>query len=813
MKTRCLLAIMIIISILLLGCNKDKGELLDTPTNTSVSNTPSITIKPTAKPTVTVAPIPTKIPTPTVVTTPTPLPIAEHVDLNNSMTPKDYPVVDGSTATIPLSQAVYQIATGASAEDAAVAIVHTKTTQSYYNLVYGTADLLIVYEPSDEVKKFLSDNGYKLQIKPIGKDALVFMANSSNPVESLTKEQLVQIYSGKITNWSQVGGEDMELLAFQRPVNSGSQTLMLKHVMGNVPMTEGPQVQTYSEMEGILKAMAEYTNEANTLGYSVFYYAKNMYHLPELRFMKVNEVEPSLQTIYDNSYPFINEFYAVIREDEPLNSNAHKIFDWLTQEEGQQLVKDTGYVPVSLPPSKNVDEVNINPDQIPEDYVYIVETDTIAQEGINLSTVTIYQNHWEVRRIFKNVSNINDTGLVGKDTLTNISLAIHDNANEYSFRSGLYDVGEDKFLLTPKYEVLYPVDKDKLYYFTWEEDQYSVYDREGKQKISGKLAGQYMYTEEKGDYYWIYEDSLPSGISVQIYDKKFKLVRKIPYDYSNQVIYTDDGTISFSKDKFLKHFKYPVNDKKEFYIATYSDNIIIVDYDNYFWVMDYKLNVIKKHQKAGEGYYTYYQIVNDIYQEIIDGNKKEKEWNFYDLEGNRIVDEDGNSYYESAGGSYRSANKQYVYESCLYHTQDDWMDVRMNETGEIFTLKLEHSDDYYVDFLCGDYIVVKPDDKENQETRIYYQENLLCVLDRTYYVYEEQYSGGILLYENLENYNNLNYFKINPQGQITYRSAFKEKILSMDEKYIQVNRGNYSAVIDYQGNYIMKTIWDGLSDD
>ncbi|MHB8129714.1 MAG: PstS family phosphate ABC transporter substrate-binding protein, partial [Mobilitalea sp.] len=254
-KKITLLLCLILISTIAVGCkNKDVKT-----GSTEVSSPPTITI----------------VPKPTTAPTATPIPsFTGH--LAGIMSKEDYPIVDGSTATIPLSEAVYQLATGATPEEAAVDIVHTKTSNCYYRMMKKEVDLLIVYAPSEQVLAEIEKDGNKLDIKPIGKDALVFMANSSNKVESLTNDQLVDIYSGKVKNWSEVGGADKEIFAFQRPENTGSQTLMQKLVMGETPMISGPNIISYETMEGILEAMADYTNGGNTLGYSVFYYAQNM---------------------------------------------------------------------------------------------------------------------------------------------------------------------------------------------------------------------------------------------------------------------------------------------------------------------------------------------------------------------------------------------------------------------------------------------------------------------------------------------------------------------------------------------------------
>jgi phosphate transport system substrate-binding protein len=116
----------------------------------------------------------------------------------------NYPKVDGSTATLPLSQALYARITGADMEEAAEVIQHTKTTNAYFALMEKEADLLIVGEANEAIDAYAKERGVALLSKPIALDAFVFLVNGQNPVESLTIEQIVDIYSGKSSigrNW------------------------------------------------------------------------------------------------------------------------------------------------------------------------------------------------------------------------------------------------------------------------------------------------------------------------------------------------------------------------------------------------------------------------------------------------------------------------------------------------------------------------------------------------------------------------------------------------------------------------------------
>lgn len=256
----------------------------------------------------------------------------------------DYPRVDGSTATLPLSYRLMEEATGVDEAAAKLAIRHNKTTESFYALVDGRADLLLVYEPSQDAWDYAEEQGVGLEVQAIGYDAPVFLINDGNPVESLTHEEIVGIYTGKITNWSQVGGDDLDIVAYQRVENSGSQVMMRAQVMQGVEMVDAPKEFRTSEMGELVDAIASYKNTANSIGYSVYYYIDNMYMKSGIKLLKVNGVEPTNATIASGEYPYRQPFYAVIRADAAEDSPARQLFNWLKTPEGRQLVEDAGYV-------------------------------------------------------------------------------------------------------------------------------------------------------------------------------------------------------------------------------------------------------------------------------------------------------------------------------------------------------------------------------------------------------------------------------------------------------------------------------------
>lgn len=260
---------------------------------------------------------------------------------------ENYPRIDGSTANMPMMAEIRSEFLG---EDLTTAENNTKVTTTDYawrNLVEGKADLLLVYEPSAETKKIIDESNVKLKITPIGRDALVFIVNEKNPVKNLTTENLRDIYSGKITNWKELGGEDVKIEAYQREFNSGSQTLFLKLLMKDTVPMDPPEKYKIFGMEGLIKEIASYNDSGNAIGFSVYYYAKKMYAVPGLRLINVDNVEPNDNTIASGEYPYLNEYYLVIREDTPEDSETMKLYNFINSKAGTEAIKKAGYIPVN----------------------------------------------------------------------------------------------------------------------------------------------------------------------------------------------------------------------------------------------------------------------------------------------------------------------------------------------------------------------------------------------------------------------------------------------------------------------------------
>jgi ABC-type phosphate transport system substrate-binding protein len=260
-------------------------------------------------------------------------------------TRNNFPKVDGSTSLVPLAQAVASVMLGESRESVSDLINFSKTTQSYRNLLAGKCDVLIVSEPNPAVYQEMNKAGFQYEETVIANDALVFMVNEKNPVNSLTAEQLKDIYSGKIKNWSEVGGEDIEIMPFQRNEGAGSQVLMKSLVMKDTPLMEAPVSLVAGEMGELMKAVKNFDNTSQAIGYSVYYYANDMKMARGLKIISVDGIEPNDDTIREHRYPFISRYYSVIPAKASAGSPSRILYDWLSSAEGQALILKEGYVP------------------------------------------------------------------------------------------------------------------------------------------------------------------------------------------------------------------------------------------------------------------------------------------------------------------------------------------------------------------------------------------------------------------------------------------------------------------------------------
>ncbi|MCL1965103.1 MAG: substrate-binding domain-containing protein [Firmicutes bacterium] len=275
-----------------------------------------------------------------------------------------YPSLDGSTVAVPMAMEFARQHLSLSEADLESFIFFTTTHSAYQKLIYQKpnitpkipsektvmdaehpVDLIIVTAPSDEELALADEYGMRFVMEPVCLDAFVFITHKDNPVESLTVDQIRKIYSGEITNWTEVGGEDRRIAAYQREKNSGSQTAMENLVMQGAPLADPPKGYASVGMGTLVEVVANYQTSQTSLGYTYKYYIDTLYRNDNIKVLHVEGIEPSPKNLRSGAYPFTTAYYAVIRGGER-SEVAGRFLSWMLSSEGQQVIEQAGYIPV-----------------------------------------------------------------------------------------------------------------------------------------------------------------------------------------------------------------------------------------------------------------------------------------------------------------------------------------------------------------------------------------------------------------------------------------------------------------------------------
>ncbi len=254
------------------------------------------------------------------------------------------PRVDASLATQPLVDALTKNFTGQTTTE--LGIEYSNTHPGYVKLINNEADLIVVTEPSDEELALAEEKGIELEVTKVVNEGFTFFVNKDNPVSSVAFDDVVKIYTGEITNWKDLGGNDAEIIAYQRPANSGSQTglynLVLKGKEIKIPTVKESVMLS---MAGIVDYVAAYDNAIDAIGYGFYYYVNTMYKNDNLKYLAIDDITPSYETIQNETYPILSAYYIVTRKGEP-NENVEHLKKAMLSQRGQKIASEAGYVPV-----------------------------------------------------------------------------------------------------------------------------------------------------------------------------------------------------------------------------------------------------------------------------------------------------------------------------------------------------------------------------------------------------------------------------------------------------------------------------------
>jgi len=216
------------------------------------------------------------------------------------------------------------------------------------SLINGTVDIA---NASRQIKQEEIDQAESNGVEPvehvIARDAIAVIVNPENPVNELTLKQISDIYSGKISNWKEVGGEDRPIVRLSRETNSGTHVYFLETVL----RLGSKEDKTLFSMDTLLLPssegiIAEVRQNPNAIGYDGLGYVPK-----DLKMIAIAEedggayVLPSIPTVNDKTYPIARDLY-MYTDGQP-EGLLKEYIDWIMSSEAQQIVAELGFVPVN----------------------------------------------------------------------------------------------------------------------------------------------------------------------------------------------------------------------------------------------------------------------------------------------------------------------------------------------------------------------------------------------------------------------------------------------------------------------------------
>ena len=209
-------------------------------------------------------------------------------------------------------------------------------------LLNGTTDICSSSRPikPKEVAMLREKFNYRGMEVRIARDGLSVYVNAKNPVRSLTLEQVRLIFTGKIRNWREVGGPNAPIILYSRENSSGTYEFFKEHVLKKQDFA--PQSQHMAGTAALINAVSK---DRNSIGFGGAAYLAGVKALSIAVDASSAAVAPSKETILDGSYP-ISRFLYFYLNKRPSGS-IKKFIDWVISPQGQAIVSDVGYYPIT----------------------------------------------------------------------------------------------------------------------------------------------------------------------------------------------------------------------------------------------------------------------------------------------------------------------------------------------------------------------------------------------------------------------------------------------------------------------------------
>lgn len=244
-------------------------------------------------------------------------------------------VLDGSTTVGPIAKAFadyYKEKSGVGAT-----ISESGSGNGVKSLINGACDIA-------NMSRFMKDSEFKTCVEKgilpvahvVAFDGLAVVVNPANKVSTLTDAQIADIYTGKITNWKQLGGDDAEIVVISRDTNSGTYETFNELILRKKAVVKGAE---YVGSNGQAKTRVASTK--NAIAYVGLGFVDDT-----VKTLSVDGILPSAKTIVSGKYPIARPLFMFTNGYPKMGSAVYDFVTLHLTEEGREIVKDLGYIPV-----------------------------------------------------------------------------------------------------------------------------------------------------------------------------------------------------------------------------------------------------------------------------------------------------------------------------------------------------------------------------------------------------------------------------------------------------------------------------------
>ncbi len=210
-------------------------------------------------------------------------------------------------------------------------------------LINGTTDICASSRPlrpseSEQLQRKYGTRGVEVRV---ARDGLAVYVHRNNPVEKLTLQQVRDIFTGKITNWKQVGGPDARIILYSRENNSGTYEFFKDHVLQGQDFA--PTAQHMPGTAAVVNAVAK---DRWGIGYGGAAYARDIKEVAIAEAPGKPYYLPTLENVVSGRYPISRFLYFYLRERP--SGELKAFIDWVLSDDGQRVVTEVGYYPIRL---------------------------------------------------------------------------------------------------------------------------------------------------------------------------------------------------------------------------------------------------------------------------------------------------------------------------------------------------------------------------------------------------------------------------------------------------------------------------------